>query len=217
MILQCTECKARYLVPDQAIGATGRTVRCANCSHSWFQQGAADFSGKVLDDLDKVLDNINARVKARPVPKGSNLPAVRKGVPGGIKTAAVALTALAASLVVLLFMPAIFGMPPSKGTVLADIALVKLPDKESAYEISGRIVNLESKPRSAPSLRVMLVDAAGKPLRESWDFSGRGKEIEAGKDVPFYTGPLEIRVVKGARFVVELGSPLELALRRKPE
>jgi predicted Zn finger-like uncharacterized protein len=38
MILECTECHARYLVPDSAIGATGRTVRCANCRHSWFQE-----------------------------------------------------------------------------------------------------------------------------------------------------------------------------------
>jgi predicted Zn finger-like uncharacterized protein len=40
MILECTECHARYLVPDSAIGATGRTVRCANCRHSWFQEPA---------------------------------------------------------------------------------------------------------------------------------------------------------------------------------
>ncbi|WP_206242025.1 zinc-ribbon domain-containing protein [Novosphingobium terrae] len=39
MIIACPACATRYAVPDNAIGAKGRTVRCAKCRHSWFQDG----------------------------------------------------------------------------------------------------------------------------------------------------------------------------------
>jgi predicted Zn finger-like uncharacterized protein len=39
MLLVCPSCRTRYVVPDSAIGVEGRQVRCANCKHSWHQDG----------------------------------------------------------------------------------------------------------------------------------------------------------------------------------
>lgn len=40
MILTCPACQTRYVVPDSAIGGSGRQVRCASCKNSWHQEPA---------------------------------------------------------------------------------------------------------------------------------------------------------------------------------
>lgn len=39
MIITCPACSTRYDVPEGSIGSEGRTVRCAQCRHSWYVPG----------------------------------------------------------------------------------------------------------------------------------------------------------------------------------
>ena len=59
MILACPACDTRYAVPDSAIGAEGRTVRCARCRHSWFQEGSEL-------DLQTLESEASAKTAAEP-------------------------------------------------------------------------------------------------------------------------------------------------------
>ena len=41
MIISCPECGTRYEVPESAIGAAGRKLKCAACGHRWHIEGVA--------------------------------------------------------------------------------------------------------------------------------------------------------------------------------
>lgn len=40
MILECPACAAKFTVPDSALGAAGREVRCGKCKHLWHAKPA---------------------------------------------------------------------------------------------------------------------------------------------------------------------------------
>lgn len=55
MILQCPNCDARFLVDASVLGAEGREVRCAKCSHQWHakaheQPQAQDIADNALQE-----------------------------------------------------------------------------------------------------------------------------------------------------------------------
>ncbi len=215
MILQCKNCNARYLVPDHAIGADGRTVRCVRCSHSWFEQPATTTFSEPIADFGVMLDSINATPK--PISAGSNLPARIHSTPIALKIMVATSLLLVATLSLFIMMPNIFGIFSSKDLVLADVKIDKKTDENSnIVEISGNIMNNSDGVRKVPNLRVMLLDNTNYPA-QSWEFGSNNEILESGKSIPFSTGELNIKSSLAKRFVIDLGTPTELALRRKPQ
>ncbi|MBY9065024.1 zinc-ribbon domain-containing protein [Sphingomonas yunnanensis] len=77
MIIECPECRARYQVPDGTVGATGRTVRCANCRHSWYQEPRDE---PLVDEFEEEEEAPAARAPApapySPEPAAAPVPRV---------------------------------------------------------------------------------------------------------------------------------------------
>lgn len=42
MLISCPNCTTNFSVPDSALGAKGRNLKCAKCGHKWFQSPMAE-------------------------------------------------------------------------------------------------------------------------------------------------------------------------------
>lgn len=215
MILQCPDCQARYLVPDASFSKGGRNVRCAKCGNTWFCKAPKRAEREALGELDKLLDEINARPGG--LAKGANLPALR-----GLASPTLKLKVIGAAAVMLIMLaanyaPSFLLQPPSKGLMLTDVNFLRLGEEaEKTFQITGKITNTTGGPIDSPVLRVTLVDDSGASL-QYWEFSENGQPIGPWHKLAFDTGAMEVKFQSGSRFVVEIGSGLELALRGKPE
>ena len=71
MILSCNSCEKKFVVPDQAITATGRMVQCGSCGNKWKQFPIKNKMSKIISDqkIDIPKETKPAKPKKKKVKK----------------------------------------------------------------------------------------------------------------------------------------------------
>ena len=220
MILECTQCRTRYLVPDSAIGAEGRTVRCASCKHSWFQPG------QVLDLVARAEASATAPRPAPTSPPPPPPPDVEIAPPGTAPDYDAfahqppfrprrnparrwTMAAFAAGIAMLVGAAAIlysgapglakqFGLPI--GATATPLKILNNPidrrdlaNGSEMFAISGKVVNPTDQRQPVPDIRVELKDAQNR-LVYSWTIRPEKMSLAPHGTVEFNSAKLDVPV-----------------------
>lgn len=217
MILECPECRTRYLVPDSAIGPDGRTVRCASCKHSWFQ------AAQILDLVAR------AEASASPAPAAQAeryVPLAEDDRHGGDENYDAfahhppfrprrnpakrwTIAAIVAGVVMIAGIGAIATLGSGDLGSLIDLPLAQhetplrlidnpierrdLDNGCEMFAISGKVVNPTDIRQHVPDIRAELHDAQGR-LVYSWTIRPEATELPPKGSVAFNSAKLDVPV-----------------------
>lgn len=193
MIVTCPECDTRYLAETSGFLPNGRTVRCANCSNTWFQEPPSDTAEilaiESIEDVETQMVSPGAAALPAPYVKQ---PTKLKGLASVLVVLAIIGSAFSGALVlrqdVVRLWPPAQGLYNLVGLQVAPLGLTfqdtnfqrRVENGQAVLIVFGEIVNDTDTPLRLLPVRITLRDASEQPL-DQWQFS-LGEEVMQPKE-----------------------------------
>jgi len=230
MILNCSKCATRYLIADASIGPAGRSVRCANCGHSWFEPAPESLREPPSELPPPHI--APSTLRKHPIPPGSNLPVVVvvHRAPGWLKYLCVMLLPLLLIMTPFAYRKTIldhhpefaflyepFGIYYTDGLALADITLKssQAGNGQTHYTLACSVINEAKGSRTMPVVVATLLGTGGHVIGSSSNLVETGKNMISGDLEHCVPYSFDAKANDVTQVRVDLADLFDLTLRRK--
>jgi len=212
MIVVCPRCNTRYQVDPRALGADGRMVRCARCSHTWHQSpppGTFPLAAEpeTPEPAVPAPESSAAETPAVEAARGEEriqLPAVprRRGSSSWVTIGWVLLllVVVGGAAAGVWWRDDIVRRWPAANSVYGKIGLAvpqphdvlrleatpRFDDDSQRLIIEGTVTNVSTVAQAVPKLKVELKDER-QQIVESWTFSVSTERLLPGASISFTT------------------------------